>query len=195
MHSQRHKPRTGTRTKAVTKDTENLERMRLTNDHRVFLSIGSNLGARRENLKMALSLLQGTSLVVKRSSSLYETEPVGIRDQPDFVNLACEIVCSLEPEQLLERCLKAEGQLGRLKTHQNGPRLIDIDIVFFGRKVIDLDHLQVPHPRRLERRFVLVPLTEIAPSFVDPVTGNTVSRMLEQCQDLSWVRKIEQDWD
>lgn len=155
--------------------------------------MGSNLGERRKNLEKALSLLQGTSLMVKRSSSLYETEPFGIRNQREFMNLACEIAYSLGPEQLLERCLQVEDQLGRRKTHRNGPRLIDIDIVFFGREVIDLDHLQVPHPRRMERRFVLVPLTEIAPNFMDPVTGHTVSRMLEQCQDSSWVRKISQD--
>ena len=132
--------------------------------------------------------------MVKQSSSLYETEPVGIRDQREFMNLACEIICSLEPEQLLERCKTVEGQLGRRKTHKNGPRLIDIDIVFFGRQVIDLDYLKIPHPKRQERLFVLVPLAESAPGFVDPGTGNTVSRMLKQCEDVSWVRKIEQDW-
>ena len=167
--------------------------MCVTNNHRVFLSIGSNLGARRGNLKQALTLLQGTKLVVKRSSSLYETEPVGMRDQREFMNLACELACRLEPEQLLERCQKVESQMGRHRTHRNGPRIIDIDIVFFGKKVIELDHLRIPHPRRLDRRFVLLPLTEIAPGFEDPVTGNRVSQMLEQCQDLSWVRKIEQD--
>ena len=167
--------------------------MCVTNNHRVFLSIGSNLGARRGNLKQALTLLQGTKLVVKRSSSLYETEPVGMRDQREFMNLVCEIACRLEPEQLLECCQRVESQMGRRRTHRNGPRIIDIDIVFFGRKVVELDHLKVPHPRRLDRRFVLLPLTEIAPGFVDPVTGKKVSQMLEQCQDLSWVRRIEED--
>lgn len=166
--------------------------MIVTKDDSVFLSIGSNIGVRRDNIKKALSLLQGTQTAVKRSSSLYETEPVGIKNQREFMNLACEFTCHLSPEELLDHCLAVERQMGRRRAVPNGPRIIDIDIIFFGRMVIELDHLTLPHPRRMERRFVLAPLTEIAPRLVDPVTRKTVSKMLEQCPDLSWVRRIEQ---
>jgi 2-amino-4-hydroxy-6-hydroxymethyldihydropteridine diphosphokinase len=166
--------------------------MILKNNESAFLSIGSNLGARRENLRKALSLLSGTKVAIKQSSSLYETEPIGIQQQREFVNLACELTCHLEPVELLEHCLTVERQMGRCRARRNGPRIIDIDIIFFGREVIDLDHLKVPHPRRMERRFVLVPMNEIAPLFVDPVSQSTVSSMLEHCPDLSWVRKIEE---
>lgn len=166
--------------------------MILTNDDSAFLSIGSNIGVRRDNIKKALSLLHGTKMAVKRSSSLYETEPVGIKDQREFMNLACEFTCHLSPEELLAHCLTVERQMGRRRAVPNGPRIIDIDIIFFGRAVIELDHLKLPHPRRMERRFVLAPLTEIAPRLVDPVTRKTVSKMLEQCPDFSWVRRIEQ---
>lgn len=82
--------------------------------------------------------------------------------------------------------------MGRQKDRLNGPRIIDIDIVYFGRQVIESEVLKIPHPRRMDRRFVLVPLTEIAPDFVDPVTGKTAGQMLQECRDSSWVKRLRQ---
>lgn len=160
-----------------------------TGNHRVFLSLGSNLGDRHLNLTQALRSLQGFSVKIRSVSSLYSTQPVEVVEQPYFLNLACEIETDLHPEQLLSICLEIEQQMGRVRTTRRGPRLIDIDIIYMGKKRINTSRLTVPHPRRLHRRFVLEPIAEIAPGFRDPETDKTIVELLRRCSDPARVEK------
>lgn len=157
--------------------------------HPVFLSLGSNLGRRRLNLARALQKLRESSIEIRRVSSLYITEPVDMPEQPDFLNLACQLKTSLDGENLLAICLKIEKEMGRVRSIRRGPRLIDIDIIYIGSQVINTADLIVPHPRRLQRRFVLEPISEIAPDFPDPVTKSPVSTLLRHCPDRARVEK------
>lgn len=144
----------------------------------VYLSLGSNLDNREQNLRRALDLLAAPEIRITRVSSLYETEPRDFRDQPWFLNLVVEIETTLFPMQLLGRIRKIEKELGRQRRVAKGPRTIDIDILLFGSFVIDTPQLQVPHPRMWDRRFVLEPLAAIAPELRDPVSGRSIREML-----------------
>jgi 2-amino-4-hydroxy-6-hydroxymethyldihydropteridine diphosphokinase len=143
-----------------------------------FLGLGSNIGDREANLRDALARLESAEIRIMRRSSLYETAPREMLDQPAFLNAAIEIETDLFPMQLLARVRSVEGEMGRRRVTPKGPRNIDIDILFFGRAVIATAELEVPHPRIAERRFVLEPLAEIAPDFRHPVTGKTAEEML-----------------
>lgn len=144
----------------------------------VYLSLGSNLGDREAHLRDALVRLETAEVHVVRRSSVYETEPQDLRDQPWFVNLVVEAQTRLFPLQLLARLQDLEREMGRQRIAPKGPRTIDLDILFYGTFVIDTKELQVPHPRLDQRRFVLEPLAEIAPSLRHPVTGRTAREML-----------------
>jgi len=144
----------------------------------VYLSLGSNLGNREENLDQAIALLAAPGLAILRRSHIYETEAQQVRDQPWFLNLIVEAETDLFPKQLLARIHKIEQQLGRKRTRPMGPRTIDIDIILYGHSVIDTAELIVPHARMAERRFVLEPLAELAPDLRHPVTRRTVREML-----------------
>jgi 2-amino-4-hydroxy-6-hydroxymethyldihydropteridine diphosphokinase len=137
---------------------------------RPYLSLGSNLGRLEENLERALALLESETIHVIERSSIYETEPQDVTDQPWFLNMAvaCETLCF--PLQLLTAVRSVEREMGRARRIRRGPRVIDIDILLFGNAIIETPRLTVPHPRMLERRFVLEPLLEIAPDLVHPVT-------------------------
>lgn len=144
----------------------------------VYLSMGSNLGDRAEHLRRALeavAALPGTQLVAQ--SSLHETAPWGVTDQPSFLNLAAEIGTALGPLELLNAVKAIELRLGRTQGPQWGPRVIDIDLVLWQDTVMETDALTLPHPRFRDRAFVLLPLREIAPDAVDPVTGRTVAEL------------------
>ena len=143
-----------------------------------FLALGSNLGDREAHLREALNRLKPDEIRVTRRSSLYETAPQELLDQPCFLNAVIEVETSLFPLQLLACLRQIERQMGRRRVTPKGPRNIDIDILFYGRSVIRTAELEVPHPRLAERRFVLEPLAEIAPEFRHPVTGKTASEML-----------------
>jgi 2-amino-4-hydroxy-6-hydroxymethyldihydropteridine diphosphokinase len=145
-----------------------------------YLSLGSNLGDRSQHLEDAIRLLQQPDLTVLRRSSLYETEPRDLRDQPWFLNLVLEIETALFPMQLLSRIQKVEGRLGRKRLADKGPRTIDIDIVLFGSVVMDTPALTIPHPRVQNRRFVLEPLAELSPDLRHPVTRETYRAMLSR---------------
>jgi 2-amino-4-hydroxy-6-hydroxymethyldihydropteridine diphosphokinase len=154
---------------------------------RVFLSIGSNLDNPERNLRAALNNLSASNLPMVSKSSIYRTEPVDFLDQPEFLNLACEVRCSMTPDQLLKTCQLIEREMGRIRLKNKGPRIIDIDILYFGKRVINGKGIEIPHPRILFRRFVLEPLAEIAPEFMDPIKDKPIFNLLEDCTDTSLV--------
>lgn len=155
----------------------------------IFLSLGSNLGDRRGRLKDALRLLNERRVGIVRLSSVYRTEPVDFPDQPEFLNCVCGVRTSLKPLPLLRACMKIEERMGRTRKIPKGPRIIDIDILFFHQEILSLPLLEIPHPRLYERAFALRPLYEIEPSFLDPKSGRSVRQLLNDCADRSEVRK------
>jgi 2-amino-4-hydroxy-6-hydroxymethyldihydropteridine diphosphokinase len=139
-----------------------------------FLSLGSNLGDREALLKDALQRLEAAGVRVVRKSSIHETEPQDLREQPWFLNMAVEVETGLLPLELLAAIIKIETELGRQRTIPKGPRTIDIDILFYANLIIATRDLEIPHPRLTERRFVLDPLSEIAPELRHPITGQSI---------------------
>ena|SRR5688572_5405888 len=146
-------------------------------DHTVYLALGSNLGNRLANIKNAI-LNFTPQLEVKKKSSVYETPPWGFADQPAFLNQVVMAETYLEPQDLLEHLKRLEVVLGREPTFPNGPRLIDLDILFYDDVEIDSPPLQIPHPRLHQRGFVLVPLNDIAPDLVHPTLGKSIGELL-----------------
>lgn len=153
----------------------------------IFLSLGTNLGDRPQNLKEARSRL---GLQVTRASSIYETEPVDYLDQSWFLNCVVEVLTNMAPEDLLTECQRVEFEMGRVHDIPKGPRVIDLDILLFGDLILNAPRLIIPHPRLEHRRFVLEPLAEVAPNAVHPVLRRTIGDLLLDCRDTSVVRKI-----
>ncbi len=156
----------------------------------VYLALGSNVGDREENLRRAVILLREAGLNIKKVSSLYETEPVDFLEQDWFLNSVLEAETGFEPVALLRTMRNIETAMGSKKAFAKGPRLIDLDILLYGEQTIDTPDLQVPHPRMLERKFVLEPLVEIAPSLRHPLWPGTAQEMLAASMDRSEVRKF-----
>lgn len=159
----------------------------------VYLLLGSNVGNRGENLTRALELISLKAGGVTLKSKLYETEPWGMKEQQSFLNQAVMIQSNLEAVELLTVLKGIEKEVGRQAGEKWGPRIIDIDILFYGNHIIDTLQLKVPHPYIQERRFALVPLFEIAPAFIHPVFGKSVGEMLGECGDVSCVFCYESD--
>jgi 2-amino-4-hydroxy-6-hydroxymethyldihydropteridine diphosphokinase len=156
----------------------------------IYLALGSNLDDRVEALRGGLGELARRGVCARRVSSLYDTDPVGFLDQPAFLNLVVEVTWEGTPETLLQCCLAAEKVLGRVRTIRDGPRILDIDILLMGDLVLKTKDLEIPHPRMHLRRFVLQPLSEIAPWAEHPLMRLSVHELLAKCVDASGVRKL-----
>jgi 2-amino-4-hydroxy-6-hydroxymethyldihydropteridine diphosphokinase len=154
----------------------------------VYLGLGSNLGDRVKNLRRAIEALGARGVRVTRESSIYETEPLEVREQPWFLNCVVEAETDLMPRQLIQALLEIERDLGRRRRVPKGPRLIDMDILLFGTSTMSAPELEIPHPRMAQRKFVLLPLAEIAASVRHPITKLTIAEMLAETPDRSEVR-------
>ena len=157
-------------------------------NHIVYLALGSNLGDRQENLQQAIAALS-PQMDVKAKSPIYETPPWGIEDQPKFFNQVIKADTYLQPEPLLKHLKRLEVALGRKPNVRNGPRLIDIDILFYDHLVLNTPLLTVPHPRMHERGFVLLPLMDIAPELIHPVLKKSV-RELAAASSLEGIAQV-----
>ncbi len=153
------------------------------------IALGSNLGDSLTILKDALEILaESPSITLKKYSSWYQTAPVG-PPQPDYLNGCALLEVHLTPQDLLETLLRIEAKFGRVRKERNGPRTLDLDLLLFDDLILDTPNLQVPHPRMRERAFVLVPLAEIAPDWVEPVSGKAIAQLV-QTVDCSGVQRL-----
>jgi len=157
---------------------------------KVYIGLGSNLGGRRSMLRQALHQMERHGISIEGHSSLWESEPVDAPGTPWFLNMAVGAFCAMEPTALLETLLSIEAAMGRVRSEANAPRTLDLDLLLYGDRLLDEPRLRVPHPRMWERRFVLAPLAEIAPSVSDPRGGATVRERLEQLPQEPIVKQV-----
>jgi len=157
---------------------------------KVFLSIGGNLGDRFENINLAVSNINENVGDIKKQSSIYETKAWGNENQPDYLNMTLEVETLFLPQELLKILQRIEIDLGRKRHEKWGARTIDIDILFYDHEIIDLDDLKIPHPLMTIRKFVLLPMLEIAPDFIHPVLKQNIKSIYLNCEDDLAVNKL-----
>jgi 2-amino-4-hydroxy-6-hydroxymethyldihydropteridine diphosphokinase len=159
----------------------------------IYISLGSNVGDRADNLRRAIAALEDAGVRLQKVSSIYETEPVDLREQPWFLNCVVKAVTELPAMELLKKLRQIESLMGSEKIVAKGPRLIDLDILLFGEESVNTPELQVPHPRMHLRRFVLVPLAEIVPGLRHPSWNATAADLLARTPDKSAVQRYRQE--
>ncbi|EEQ79470.1 2-amino-4-hydroxy-6-hydroxymethyldihydropteridine diphosphokinase [Staphylococcus warneri] len=146
---------------------------------KAYLGLGSNMGDRAHQLQQAIQIIDRFQHIdVTSVSPIYETEPVGYTDQPQFLNLCIEIETTLKPQELLKRCLETEQALHRVRKIRWGPRTLDVDILLYGNEIIEEDNLIIPHPRMVERAFVLIPLNDIASKHIEPRSQRLIENLV-----------------
>jgi 2-amino-4-hydroxy-6-hydroxymethyldihydropteridine diphosphokinase len=154
----------------------------------IYIGLGSNLGNRLENIRKAIELMKEQGIEIVKESSIYETEPMGYKEQGWFLNSVVKGKTELSPRRVWKRLEKIEKLMGREREIKWGPRIIDLDILFYGDKILNGKELQIPHSELHKRRFVLVPLEEIAPELVHPVLNKSIRELLGELKDNSEVR-------
>ena len=155
----------------------------------MYLALGSNLGNREGYLSAGIRGLATRGVEIVRCASVYSTEPREVLDQPWFLNTAVEANTQLPAHELLRACLEVEEENHRVRNVDKGPRTLDIDIIFYGDEIIRKPGLTIPHPNFFSRRFVLAPLAEIAPDFVDPLSRKSIGRLLDECDDQASIQR------
>jgi len=155
-----------------------------------YLALGSNLGDREAYLRAGLYGLARQGVEIVRCASIYATEPKDVPDQPWFLNTVALGNTNLEPKLLLQACLAVEAEQNRRRDTAKGPRTLDIDIILYDSRIVRETGLTIPHPRFSSRRFVLDPLAEIAPGFIDPLSGKTIRVLLAECPDDAEVQRV-----
>lgn len=150
--------------------------------NRVYIALGTNIGDREKNLQTALLELGKNCEIIKKSS-IYETEPVGFKDQDDFLNMVIEAETELQPTELIINLQEIEHRMGRVKEILDGPRTIDLDILFYERQLIDTPNLKIPHPRLHKRNFVLKPLMEISADFIHPKLKKSIQQLYKELKN------------
>ncbi len=151
--------------------------------HSVIIAIGTNVGNKKENIETAVKKMENNRMKIVKMAKSFKTLPYGYKEQPAFLNTAVEIETSLSPEKLLEELLKIEKEMGRIRKVHWGPRIIDLDIIFFDNLIINEEKLKIPHPDMQNRFFVLKPLMEIAPCRVHPKFCETVKTLFEKLEN------------
>jgi 2-amino-4-hydroxy-6-hydroxymethyldihydropteridine diphosphokinase len=152
-----------------------------------FICLGTNQGDREKNLKTALKEIE-KFCKIKKKSSIYETEPVEYKNQGEFLNMIIEIKTDISPTTLLKNLQKIENKMGRIREIKNGPRIIDLDILFYEDKIINTQNLKIPHPKLHERKFVLIPLEEIAPNKIHPKIKKDIRTILKNLKNSKKVK-------
>jgi 2-amino-4-hydroxy-6-hydroxymethyldihydropteridine diphosphokinase len=156
----------------------------------IFLLLGSNVGDSYNNLRTAIKYIQTDAGVIRQQSSIYRTKAWGKIDQPDFLNQVIQIETTLLPQELLDSVLEIEKKMGRVRKDRWGPRIIDIDILFYNQVIVNFPKLIIPHPEIAARRFTLSPLDELAPDFLHPLLNKTIKELFTECTDALPVERL-----
>lgn len=156
----------------------------------VYLSLGGNLGDRLSNLIMAIQLIKERIGEVLQESAIYETKAWGDTNQPDYLNMVIALKTNLAPEELLNKTQRIENELGRKRREKWGARTIDIDILLINHLIINTERLKVPHPLMSERKFVLLPLMEVAAEFIHPIFKTSIKTLTSNCEDVLEVKRL-----